>query len=74
MVIGMCTFKQHGLTGFALDRCILSSCIGNCMTCMGVCLTNVIAAVTFQHNTNYSSSEENTGVLFYFCPALYKCC
>ena len=49
----------------------LSSWIGNCMTCMAVCLTiNVIVAVIFLCDTNCSLSEENTSFLFYFCPAL----
>ena len=71
MMIGMCSCKQHGLTDFALTHCILSSCIGKYMTCMGVCLTiNVIVAVIFLYNTNYSSSEENASFLLYFCPSL----
>ena len=58
MIVGMCALKQHGFTGFALAHCILISCIGNCMTCMGVCLTiNNIVAVILLNNTNYSSSE-----------------
>jgi len=71
MMIGICAFKQCGLTGFALAHCILNSWIGNCMTCMGVCLTvTVIVAIIFLRNTNYFSSEENTSFLFYFCPTL----
>ena len=75
MIVGMCALKQHGFTGFALAHCMLISCIGNCMTCMGVCLTinNNIVAVMLLNNTNYSSSEENTSSLFYFCPALLAC-
>jgi len=55
MMIGMCAFKQHEPTGCALAHCILSSCIGNCMTCVKVCLTiSVIVTVIFLCNTNYS--------------------